>query len=365
MSNKGIVPVERQAYYRQLCDQLGMAVIATDREATIRVWNGAAARMFGAGAERMIGTPLGSVVPQGQRAAAEQMLLRAMETGETFQLEFRHRDAAGRSRELAGTVAPVFVEPEGCVGTSVCFRDITQRIKLQEDLSESRKMASLGELAGAIAHHFNNILGGVITSVDYARAGNDPSVMTRVIEQIGSALQRATTLLNGLLVFAKGDKSADAPADFAEIIGDLIDKAGKMTAGRGIALRFNAPNLQRFPLPRAQVQTALHNILRNAVEAMPDGGTLTVEASTDNDRAVARIIDTGVGLGEAALSHVFEPFWSTKDTLVSSTTTTEGTGLGLAVAHGLVQMLGGTITVSSEPGKGSCFTVSIPRNENA
>ena len=350
-----------EPYFRQLVEQVGVALIATDLELNIKTWNAAAARMFGAAADRMMGTPVVSVVPQERRPVAERMLRRAIESGQTYQFAFQHRDTDGNQRELAGTIGPIIAESGGCIGTSVCVRDITHRIHLQNELNENRTMASLGAMAGGIAHHFNNILGGVITSVDFALASNDPAVTNRVLQQSGHALQRATTLVNGLLAFAEGGQRPDDLSDFTEIVFEVVDEVERLIDGRGIDFVLNVPKLPVLPMAHAQINTVLRNIVQNAIEAMPTGGTLTIDISLKPDWVVTRITDTGVGLDETARSHIFEPFWSTKGALSSSSTTTEGTGLGLAIARGVAQTLGGVITVTSEPKKGSCFKVSLPR----
>ncbi len=349
------------AYYRQLCEHLGMAVVATDLELNIVSWNAAAARTFGAAAERMVGTPISRILPQERREAAEEMVCRAIETGETILLEFEHRDAQGGRRELAGTVAPVVLDDGQRVGASICIRDITRRIDLQSRLHESRKMASLGEMAGAIAHHFNNILGGVVTSIDYALAGGNVAAKGRVLEQVGLALQRATGLVSGLLAFAEGDRRSDDQSDLTELVSQIADKTEAELSGRGIAFSLRLPALPILSVPRFPVATALGNIVRNAIEAMPNGGKLLIDVSLDSDSVIILVEDTGCGLDETAKSRIFEPFWSTKEQLGGGAT--EGIGLGLAIAHGLIHMIGGTITVTSEFGKGSCFRVTLPRTD--
>ncbi len=353
MSNMG-----GDSYYHQLLEHLGVAVIATDREFKIRTWNAAAARAFGAAAERMIGTPIISIIPQERRRAAEHMLRRAVQTGETIQFEFQHRDTRGTRRELAGTIAPVVSETGERIGASMCFRDITRRIALQGELSESRKMVALGEMAGAIAHHFNNILGGVVTSVDYARASNDQAIKTRVLEQLGGALHRATGLVKGLLAFAEGEQPADDLSDLTEIINDEADRIEKTIKGRNIEFTLAMSEPAVVPVARVQVKTILHNIVQNAIEAMADGGSLRIDVSTDGGSVIILVEDTGCGLDETAKSRVFEPFWTTKG--VPAAGGGDATGLGLAIAHGLVHMIGGTISVTSEVGKGSCFRITLP-----
>ncbi len=366
MMNDGGAPThvteyESESYFRHLCQHAGVALIGTDLVLNIQTWNAAAARMFGAAPDRMIGTPILAVIPQDRRDAAERMLQRAIQTGQTYQFEFEHRDNRGKRRELAGTIATVTSGAGACLGASLCIRDITRRIKLQDALSESRKMAALGELAGAIAHHFNNILGGAITSIDFASGARDLSLTNRVLQQTSQALQRATSLLAGLQAFAEGDTRVADLADFTELIVQVADAVERRVQGTNIEFILNLPQLPVMSVPRVPVHTLLHNITQNAIEAMPDGGTLQISVTADDDWIVTRISDTGRGLDEAAITRVFEPFWSTKGRLSSSTG--EGTGLGLAIAHGLAQMIGGAISVASQPGKGACFTVSIPRPE--
>jgi len=349
------------AYYRQLCEHMGVTLISTDRDLNIRTWNTAATRMFGAAADRMIGTPIGSVVPQESREIAERMLQRSITTSHTFQFEFQHRDETGQNRELVGTIAPVISDSGECLGASLCIRDITRRINLQQQLADSRKMASLGAVAGAIAHHFNNILGGVITSVDFAMDSDDDDLTTKVLKNTSSALQRASGLVRGLLAFAQGEPQADDLSDFTEIVNDLAEEIDRMVEGRHIEFVLKMPELPVMCVERMRVRTVLHNIAQNAIEAMPNGGALTIEVALEGDTIVTRICDTGVGLDEAAQSRIFEPFWSTKGELTPHSDSAEGTGLGLAIAHGLVQTIGGSIVVKSEPGRGAVFVVTLPR----
>ncbi len=351
-----------ESYFEQLCQHIGVAVIATDADLNIRTWNAAAARTFGAAADRMIGTPVVQIIPQERRRVAERMLRRAMDTGETIQLEFQHRNTQGDMRELAGTIAPVVSASGERIGASICVRDITRRIELQGELHESRKMVALGEMAGAIAHHFNNILGGAVTSIDYALTSDDPSLQRRVFEQVAPALQRATTLVNGLLAFAQGDRRTDEQVDLTILLQQFSKWIEQTIEGHNIDLSMNVPRLSTFPVPSGPVTTILENIAQNAVEAMPDGGNLGVDVTLGSESVMILITDTGCGLDESTKSRIFEPFWSTKSVLQEGAG--ESMGLGLAIAHGLVQMIGGSISVSSTKGEGSSFRVTFPRPKN-
>lgn len=358
MTRSGTAPEHDESYYRQLCEHVGVALIATDTDLNIRSWNAEAARMFGAAAERMIHTPIVSILPAERREEAEQLLTQAMHSRDTYEFEFQYGDAKGQQREASGTIGPLVTDSGACLGALLCARDITRRIALVEALEESKKMASLGELAGAISHHFNNILGGVITSNDFAASSHDPELMSRTLTQTNRALQRATRLLNGLRAFAEGDQRSEDLADFTEILMEAAEEAERAGTARNVKVEYRSPRLPVHPVARFPLLTIMRNIMQNALEAMPNGGLLTIDVALHEDRIETRILDNGRGLDASALSRVFEPFWTTKNTADSPRG--EASGLGLAIAHGLVQMLGGSITVSSKLGKGSCFCVTLP-----
>lgn len=347
-----------ERYFKQLCEHLGVALIATDLDLNIVTWNAEAGRMFGAAADRMIGTPLTQIIPLDRRRRAERMLRRALDTGETIHLEFRHRDAQGSDRELIGTIAAVVSESSDRVGVSICIRDITRRIALQGEVHESRKMAALGEMAGAIAHHFNNILGGVIMSLDYAASRDDPSVQSRVFEQVGDSLQRATSLVRGLLAFAQGDQRSNELGELSDVLVQVDAGIRRDINDRPIDYELIAPDLPSVLVARGPALTILQNISKNAIEAMPSGGKLGIEATMGRDSVMILISDTGAGLDDLAKSRIFEPFWSTKGEAAGQPG--EAKGLGLAIAHGLAQMIGGSIAVDSKKGEGASFRINLP-----
>jgi PAS domain S-box-containing protein len=356
----GLELLEGHSIQRQICEQLGMAVIAADRDMRISLWNAAAARLFGAAAEAVLGTSVLSIVPTDRRSFADEAIRRALQEREIVEFEFHHRDHQGKQRELAATLAPLISDAGETVGVSLCVRDITRRIELETELHEGRKMIALGDLAGRIAHHFNNIFGGVITSLDYARTNPDRAVTERVLDHVARALLRATTLVNGLLVFAEGGAEADDRSDLTELIFGLADDIEPAAHAQGIRLVLDVPKLPVTPVSRVPVLTILRNVVQNAVEAMPQGGTLRIDAAVHEERIEIRVCDTGSGLDEAARARVFEPFWTTKPAAAGGTPVK---GLGLAIAYGLVQTLRGSVSVSSEPGEGTCFTISLPLRE--
>ncbi|MEK6798328.1 MAG: ATP-binding protein [Planctomycetota bacterium] len=345
-------------YFRELFDHLGAAVVAGDVQLCIQHWNRAATRMFGASEESMLASPVVSVFPADFRESADILCRQALTTGGTSQLEFQDRDAEGKHRELAATIAPIVTHAGHRVGVSVCFRDITKRIAMQTELLESRKMASLGEMAGAVAHHFNNILAGLVTSVDYATSvADNPVVVRRVLEQASQAAMRASTLVNGLLAVARGDTHLDDLADLTELLNELGYELEQTAGLQSVSFELKVESMPVVPIPKSPVHTILQNITRNAMEAMPEGGRLCITARVEDGSAIVTVTDSGKGMDEYARQRIFEPFWSTKhDAQLGG----RAAGLGLAVAYGLARVIGATISVESEPNRGSCFTVRIP-----
>ena len=347
------------AYFRMLCQHTGVVVVATDADMQIRFWNQAATRMFGAAPNQMIGAALLSVIPQDDRAQAEQMFRRALSEGEIGGFEFCYRDAQGNRRQLAATVSPVVDDGGSILGTSACIRDITRRIILQEQLAQNRKMASLGAMAGALAHYFNNILGGVITSVDFALVSDAPLMQKRVLEKTAKALARASQLGDGLLTFAEGDLRTADLADLTETLIEVTDRMEAELKSSGIEMEVRVDPIPVTEVPGVQFRTVLNNVIDNAVDAMPNGGKLTIELRPIEGGYRVRVADTGCGVPEELMDRIFEPFYSTKS-LGGTGGEDARSGLGLAVAHGILQVMGGGISVQSRAGEGSTFEITLP-----
>lgn len=344
--------------YRLICDHSGVALIAADIDLKVQVWNTAATRVFGVTAERMMGVSVLSVLPADRREAAERLLRRTLAEREVDEFEFDQPDMGGGRRYFAASVSPLVDCGDVTIGVLVWVRDVTRRMQLAQELALGRKMAALGEMAGAVAHHFNNILGGLVTSADFALAARDPNIDRRVLEQTSRSLARATRLVENLLAFAEGDRRTDALADLAEVLLHALDQIEPDLNRAGIKLELNLRQVPPAEVPRSRMTTAIFNFLHNAVEAMPDGGQLRVSLEHVEGNNVLRITDTGCGVAEDRLDRVFEPFYSTKG--VAGGTGGQAAGLGLAVAHGIVREVGGRISFNSRVGAGTTVEICIP-----
>ena len=345
-------------FFKSVCEHAGVALIATDDRLNIRFWNAAAGRMFGGTADVMVGQPLISVVPQERRGLVQRLLDRALGKGEVREFEFRHRDAEDRATYLAATVSPILGGAGRCIGVSACVRDVTRGMDLVRDVAQTQRMSALGSMAGAVAHHFNNLLGGMTTTIDFAQASDDPEVLRRALQATASALVRANGLTQGLLAFAEGDRSDSPVAGVTETVRQFLDANRAAWASRNIAVEADLQELDT-PAPVRPLQTVLEILSVNACEAMGDGGTLRFELTrADDDRFLLRLRDTGVGMPLEHLRHVFEPFFTTKR--VQNRDLPDHVGLGLAVAHGIVKDLGGTVSVGPGEQGGAVCSLLLP-----
>ncbi|HOB73781.1 MAG TPA: ATP-binding protein [Phycisphaerae bacterium] len=359
-------------FFQDMCIHAGVALIATDEQLRIRFWNPAAARMLGGSAEAMLGQPIGSIVPAERRALAERLCSRALTHAETSELDFQYHNAAGEPMVVAVTISPV-IDPNGRrTGVSVYVRDVTRRMILEREMAEHRKMSALGSMAGQVAHHFNNVLGGIITSLDFAQSSDEPDVLHRAMHTTISALTRANSITQGLLAFAEGYRGASAMSDVAELVGQFASELEPRLAAQNIRLELDIEAIEAL-LPARQMLTILENLTANAREAMPGGGTLRIELQLfpGEPKGILRVIDTGCGIPPEHLPRVFEPFFTTKDAqdstsppdraaIQSGGCSTSHAGMGLAIVHGIVKEMGGSVTVSSRPGGGTACSVILP-----
>lgn len=344
-------------YFRHLCRDAGVALIATDPDLRICFWNSAASRFFGGSSDAMIGQPIVSVVPSEHRELATRYFERTIREGEVAEFDFAHRGPGGDPMTLAVTVSPVIDEAGKNLGLSVHVRNVTRRLEHERQVADDRKMTALGTMAGGIAHHFNNVIGGVITTIDFAETSDDPQFVRRLLATAVSALSRASKLTQALLIFAEGDQRDTQTANLVDTIREALAPLSGTMARQGIQLETALEPLDAtYPLKR--IQTILQNLTNNAIEAMPRGGTLRIELARQGAQVVLSLSDTGVGIKNENLSRLFEPFFTTKSPQCNETSS--HTGLGLAVVHGLIRDLGGTILVASQPDKGTTIVVRLP-----
>jgi signal transduction histidine kinase len=238
-------------------------------------------------------------------------------------------------------------------------RDVTDRLRLEEQLRQAQKMESVGRLAGGIAHDFNNLLTAIrgYAELLLLDLGDDHDARESA-DQIARAAERAATLTGQLLAFSRKQVLRPQELDLNAVVQGMAPMLARMLRSDVVLTTGLAEELWPTLADPTQVEQVVLNLAVNARDAMPDGGRLAVRtqnATRDGADYVALVVaDTGTGMDEVTARHVFEPFFTTKDV-------GEGTGLGLATVHGVVAQSGGHVEVESAPGEGTTFTVLLPR----
>jgi two-component system cell cycle sensor histidine kinase/response regulator CckA len=278
----------------------------------------------------------------------------------------RHRDGTWRYLE---TICKSFLHDPEIAGIVVNSRDITERHLLEEQLRQSQKMEAIGQLAGGVAHDFNNILTVIQGHAALMRsAGGLPQPAAGSVDQIHQAAERAANLTRQLLTFSRRQMMQPRPLDLNAVVSHMT-KLLERILGEDIALQFNYSAGQVFVLADVgMMEQILLNLAVNSRDAMPAGGRLTIKIAVVGVAANAlvehpegragqfaqlSVSDTGSGIEPAVLPHIFEPFFTTK-------AVGKGTGLGLATVYGIVKQHQGWIEAHSRVGEGTTFRVFLP-----
>jgi PAS domain S-box-containing protein len=351
-------PAEGDAFYRRLCENAAVALVVTDERYNIICWNPAATELLGLAAAEMLGKHLQRAVPPPRRKLLLRLLERTTRRRSTSEFEVSLPVAGGQTRELLVVLWHVPGPAGESRGVAAWIIDQTARKRMAQRLRQSEKMASLGTLAGGIAHHFNNILGGVATFVDYAILSGESGEMRRALQMTADAAARAAKITQALLSFAEYDKGSADLSDLTEIVLTFAHLIERPLAQKNIQLQLNIAPIPVTPVHGQRLHHALNNLLVNAQEAMPGGGLVTISLSKDGPDAVLSLADNGPGIAPQHLPLVFEPFFTTKGLLAGGDNANPG--LGLSVVHGIITEMGGSIKVESSPGAGARFIMRLP-----
>jgi signal transduction histidine kinase len=230
-----------------------------------------------------------------------------------------------------------------------------EKESLQEQLRHADRLATIGQLAAGVAHELNEPLGNILGFAQLAKKYPElPHQVTKDLQHIESASLNAREIIKKLMTFARQLPPRKAPVNINNVISEGLSffevrciKAGIQTVCR------LADGLPKITIDPGQINQVLVNLMVNAIQAMPRGGTLTIETFQSNESIFFSIEDSGTGIDENLMNQIFIPFFTTKDI-------NEGTGLGLAVVHGIVTSHGGTISVESKVGEGSRFMICLP-----
>ena len=272
----------------------------------------------------------------------------------------------GRMRSIADSGAPIRDRESRIVGAVLVFRDISEKARLESEMQKMRKLESVGLLAGGIAHDFNNLLVGIVGNLSLAREFVKPDDKTHpLLLGAEKAALRATELTRQLLTFSKGGEPVRETDSIVEIIRE---SASFVLHGGNVACTFAMPeDLWLVDVDRGQMSQVIQNIIINARQSMPDGGSIRISGENIADFVLPTakgaapgkyvkisIQDSGIGIPGKYLDRIFDPYFSTKK---------EGNGLGLTISHSIISKHDGHIAVQSQQGEGTTFIIHLPASE--
>jgi two-component system cell cycle sensor histidine kinase/response regulator CckA len=337
-----------EARFRKIIEKNPDAMLIVDKDGNIRFANPASEQLFMLTADELLNMSFGYPIIKDEHSEIQIV--------------------GSRDKEKIGEMRTIDIEWEEKDSFLTSIRDITERKILEEQLRQAQKIEAIGQLAGGVAHDFNNMLGGInlFAEILKAKYHNQNDIVSYANKILG-ACDRASNLTGQLLRFARKAKLNVSQCDvhesithIVEILSSTIDRMVKIET----YLNAKPSIVQADP---ALIENAILNLCVNARDAMPEGGTLSistetvylneqfeeVETAVSNKYIAVNIRDTGIGMHKKVLDRIFEPFFTTKDV-------GQGTGLGLASVHGTIKQHEGHIKVQSEPGVGSEFIFYLP-----
>lgn len=233
-------------------------------------------------------------------------------------------------------------------------QDITEIKKLEEQMVQSEKLASIGRLAAGIAHEIGNPLTSIFSFVQILREMEEDEFKKESLDTIYFHINRISEILKQLSGFSKMPSGEPKECHINEIIQTTVNLIQYDKKAKNINIvKELSPTLPMVVIDGNQLSQVFVNLILNAIDAMPEGGTLTIRSMAKEDDIIIQFEDTGIGIPREELSKIFDPFYTTKE---------KGTGLGLAVSYNIIKKMDGTLSVESELGKGTVFTIAIPIN---
>lgn len=352
------------------------AVVTVDEEGLMIMANYQATQLFGYEQSEMVGQRIGTLVPQQLRKKQREELMCYLEEQSIRPMKMNMEFSCIRKD---GTEVPVEItlshlEAKGQKLMAAAFRDISDRKKVEAQLQQAQKMEAVGQLTGGIAHDFNNLLTIVIGNlqlIEMTSSLDDSS--QRTVQSALEAALRGAELTKRLLAFSRQQLLAPKITDLNELVAG-IQTLIRRTLGASVTLETHqAENLWPTRVDPSQVENSLINLAINARDAMPSGGTVSIETSnitlddtyaahnsdvTPGEYVLVAVSDNGMGIPKDKLAKVFDPFFSTKEV-------GKGSGLGLSMVYGFAKQSGGHIKIYSEEGHGTTVKLYLPRSQPA
>src|SRR3954471_17629873 len=362
----------------ELFESAPEAIVMLDLDQRVTRVNREFSRMFGYSGEQIRGQALNELIVPTELQPDWQRLARSVRHGQRTSIETERLRRDGARLPVSELGAPILVAT-GQIGSYAIYRDISEsrladaeRDKLETRLRQAVRLEAIGTMAGGIAHDFNNILAAILGYGDMAsNAAPEGSALKRYVGNVLTAAHRGKALIDQILAYSRSNRGLPAAVNMDEVVEETMDLV-RVSLPQNIELdTIVAARRAAVIADPIHIHQLLMNLCRNAEHALVAGGKLTVAlhvADTQKDISLShgllpagryirlRVADTGCGMTAEVAARIFEPFFTTRDPGT-------GTGLGLALVHGIVTDLGGAIHVSTGPGQGSLFDIYLPRSD--
>ena len=346
-----------KSFLENLVQGAGDAIFTVDITDRITSWNTSAEYMFQAPAAATLQQPIWTLLP---RESYGQWRAEIERHGKSLQVYTRLSPSGGMPRDVLLTLSPLRGPHNTLAGLSAICKDVTEERQLREQVLQAEKLRMVGEMAAGIAHNFNNVLTTILTRAQIlALQGTDSTALQRGLNLIAQAASDGATIVRRLQQLARGSGTSEMAAfDLNTVVQEVVETTQPVwhdharREGRPVEVR-----LELMPLPQivgraAELREVLTNLLLNAVEAMPQGGQLTLRSWIEGQEICVALSDTGVGMTPEVQRRLFDPFFTTKGV--------RGTGLGLSVSQALIRGHHGTLTAHGEVGRGTTFIIRLP-----
>jgi PAS domain S-box-containing protein len=357
------VELERlKSYTENILESINIAVIALDSRGKVASCNHAFEELYQIGREQAIGMDIADLLGSDVIASIQKAVGAAgwdiRSVGNIFKQYLRNRN--GRSLIANVSMIPLPDSSHAESGCLIVMDDITEKIQLEGQLLQAEKLSSLGLLAAGIAHEVNTPITGISSCAQMLlKTTPEGDVRKPLLEKIEKQTFRAAEIVNGLLNFARMNGAEYADLDIDALIRESLALLEHAISQNRVTIEY-APgsDLPKIYGNAGKLQQVFVNLFLNARDAMPSGGSLRIETSKNDTMVVVDISDSGSGISPENIRKIFDPFFTTKST-------GKGTGLGLAVAYGIIQEHGGRIFVDSIPEQGTHFQLKLPTRQAA
>jgi PAS domain S-box-containing protein len=351
LEQKALEIVRLKDFSENIVESLNVGVLAVDLSGLVESWNTRMEQLFGVPRQEAVGAKLDALLPA---ELASEIAVRG--DGEQITGIYKQRlQHQGKSLTLNVSITPLVSKSGDRIGRLLLFDDVTQRERMEEQMSQTEKLTSLGLLAAGVAHEVNTplaVISNYIQMLAKQMPENDPR--HSIIEKIVKQTFRASEIVNNLLNFSRTGAAEISNVDVNHVVEETLSLVSHPLKTSQIRVVKNLGD--GLPAVRGsanKLQQVFLNLFLNARDAMPSGGILEVRTSAHNGSVEIEVVDTGAGIPREHIHRIFDPFFTTK-------ASGRGTGLGLSVSYGIIKEHAGKVDVRSAPGKGTSFHVEFP-----